>query len=167
MKPVVKRGNSNLLPIGLHLVEIIDFDMQRTESGQLAMKGNVPKGLRVQFKEVNGERVRTKNFPLAENMVWLLESFSKAIDVDLLGSKTYHKSEIIGKKLYIMVIVVRMTRNQIPITEVGINGRVSHQQYYEVGSRFFKYDGVADPCPLGEPNINNPTGWYLQLRELK
>lgn len=166
MKPPIARNN-NRLPVGLHLVEITHFDMLKTETGQIAMKGGSPKGLQIKFKEVGGDRVGTKNFPISSTMMWLLENISKALNVDLTGEKVYSKREMIGKKLYIMVIIVRMTRGGVPIEDVDYNGRRSFKQYTEIGAKFFAYDGVAAPCPIGDPSPTNPTGWYLQFREEK
>ena len=170
MKPKVLINKADTLPLGCHLVFIKEFDLEKNDKGNIVLdQQGIPKGLRVVFQEVNGTRQRVKKFPFTPKMLWLQEALGKAIGVDITSGKQYNvRTEILNKKLYITVVMVRNCINNEPIREPLNGGGFSYQQYTEVGKHFFAYNELAPaPVPLGNPDPSNPTEWYLVLRNIE
>lgn len=145
--------------IGPHKVKIIGFQYKKNGDAIVHIPGtNNPAAITVSFQNEEGI-IRRKNFSLKDKALWVLESFSEAIGVDLLGGGEYDVDiDIIGKELYIIVVKILVTKGGVVIIENG-----KEMSYTDIKARFYSVDqdfeiiGIADPV--------NPTGDFVEHRE--
>lgn len=155
---------SNTIPVGIHRLKISNFQTKKDAKGNpvLTKDGN-PVAISITFEDEQG-RTKNKNFPLAPNMLWMLENLSKAIGIELLGDKEYDvEKEVIGSTLYAVIHVVQLTKGGLP--SLDENGKV--KSFTDVSGRFFEDNGLGGPVLFGNPLRDNPTGAFLSTMEEK
>jgi hypothetical protein len=146
--------------VGLHRVRVKEFEYKKNDKGEIILNEfGGPSHITVEFENEQGF-TRRKHFSLKQSALWVLENFSEAIRVKLVGDVEYDvERDVKGKFLYIVVVLVRITKGGVPIME---NGRP--KQYTDIKSRFY-LDGNIEPTINGIPDDREPSGDYLEYRE--
>lgn len=154
----------NSIPVGNHRLKIVDFQSKKSPSGNpiLDKDGNIT-ALTAVFEDSKG-RQKTKNFPLTSTMLWMLESLSNALNINLLTGEEYDvETEVIGRYVYATIVVIQFVRGGIPVTDE--NGNI--KSFTDMDSKFYEDMPSGGPVLSGNPSRSNPTGAYLKYLEEK
>jgi hypothetical protein len=160
MPSFIPKKQAEKLRVGAHVVTITGFEFKKEGGSIVYFPGtNNPQAITVTF--TNGAGVsKRKNFSLAENSVWVLENLSNIIGVDLFNPEKEYDvdTEIIGRRLVIVICRIFLTKGNVVITE---NGR---QKFYDdVSPNFYKEEDIL--LVKGDPSANPPTGDFIRYRE--
>ena len=159
-----KNTLSTTIPVGVHKLKIVGFESKKHPSGKpmLDPNGNIV-AITVTFQDEKG-REKVKHFPLSEKMLWMLENLSSALNINLLKNDQYDvDTEIIGKYVYGVILVVQYTKGGVQI----LDDQGNPKSFVDLDSKFYEDMPLGGPRLSGSTSRSEPSGHFLKFIEQK
>ena len=155
-----QRRSSNTIPVGLHNVYIAQIKYKRDSANKVeTYEDGTPKALEITFKTDEGLKWDETFWLTEKAIIYRLDPFCNAIDVDIINGGVDVNTLIGKKRLYILVVkeIYRKSNGEVATNDWG------DEIFRKNIAKFYRH-GTIPPSINGDPDDKNPAGAYLVER---